>query len=93
MPLILVQTESQLKHGQEDIDEERMDIIGQNGNDGLHYEEKPLPTGYVKPNPQEEQQEIERIIKRPLTQWEIKDLKESSKTRTFNDDNDLKIHY
>ena len=85
--------EADLKHGQEDIDEERMDIIGQNGNDGLHYEEKPLPTGYVKPNPQEEQQEIERIIKRPLTQWEIKDLKESSKTRTFNDDNDLKIHY
>ena len=22
-----------------DVDEERMDIIGQNGNDGLHYEE------------------------------------------------------
>jgi hypothetical protein len=85
--------EVDLKHGQEDIDEERMNIIGQNGNDGLHYEEKALPTGYVKSHPQEEQQEIERIIKRPLTQWEIKDLKESSKTRTFNDDNDLKIHY
>ena len=85
--------EVDLKHGQEDIDEERMNIIGQNGNDGLHYEEKALPTGYVKSNPQEEQQEIERIIKRPLTQWEIKDLKESPKTRIFNDDNDLKIHY
>jgi len=85
--------EADLKHGQEDVDEERMNIIGQNGNDGLHYEEKALPTGYVKSNSQEEQQEIERIIKRPLTQWEIKDLKESSKTRTFNDDNDLKIHY
>jgi len=85
--------EVDLKQGQEDIDEERMNIIGQNGNDGLHYEEKALPTGYVKSNPQEEQQEIERIIKRPLTQWEIKDLKESPKTRTFNDDNDLKIHY
>ena len=85
--------EVDLKHGQEDIDEERMNIIGQNGNDGLHYEEKALPTGYVKSNPQEEQQEIERIIKRPLTQWEIKDLKESPKTRTFNDDDDLKIHY
>lgn len=85
--------EADLKHGQEDVDEERMNIIGQNGNDGLHYKEKALPTGYVKSNSQEEQQEIERIIKRPLTQWEIKDLKESSKTRTFNDDNDLKIHY
>jgi len=85
--------EADLKHGQEDVDEERMNIIGQNGNDGLHYEEKALPTGYVKSNSQEEQQEIERIIKRPLTQWEIKDLRESPKTRTFNDDNDLKIHY
>ena len=26
-------------------DEERMDIIGQNGNDGLHYEETPNPYG------------------------------------------------
>ena len=85
--------EVDLKHGQEDIDEERMNIIGQNGNDGLHYIEKALPTGYVKSNPQEEQQEIERIIKRPLMAHEIQQLKESKLTRTFNDDDDLKIHY
>tara|TARA_R100000541_G_scaffold21213_2_gene31144 strand:- start:447 stop:1661 length:1215 start_codon:yes stop_codon:yes gene_type:complete len=32
--------EEDLKYGQEDIDEDRMNIIGQNGNDGLHYEEE-----------------------------------------------------
>ena len=83
--------EVDLKHGQEDIDEERMNIIGQNGNDGLHYEEKALPTGYVESKPQEEQEEIERIIKRKLTPWEVRDLTESTKTKTFN--NDLKIRY
>ncbi|MDG1858179.1 MAG: hypothetical protein P8I94_03685 [Emcibacteraceae bacterium] len=33
-----------------DFDEERMDIIGQNGNDGLHYTEweGDPPTGYTK---------------------------------------------
>jgi len=70
-----------------------MDIIGQNGNDGLHYEEEAgLPTGYTKPDPVKEQQEIERIIKRPLMAHEIQQLKTSKLTKTFNDD-DLKIHY
>ena len=83
----------------QDEDEKRMDIIGQNGNDGLHYEkEEPgLPTGYTTPNPKttpaEEQAEIEKIIKRPLMAHEIQQLKTSKLTRTFNDDNDLKIHY
>ena len=86
--------EKDLKHGQEDIDEDRMNIIGQNGNDGLHYEtESSLPKGYMEPNPQEEQKEIEKIIKRPLMANEIKQLKESKLTRTFNSDDDLKIHY
>ena len=75
-------------------DEERMNIIGQNGNTGEHYTEP----GYAAPSSpgvdiSEEQAEIERIIKRPLTQWEIKDLQESPKTKTFNSDNDLKITY
>lgn len=75
-------------------DNERMDVIGQNGNTGEHYEkEKGLPKGYIKPNPAEEQQEIEKIIKRPLMAHEVQQLKESKFTRTFNDDNDLKIHY
>ena len=91
--------EEDLKHGQEDIDEERMNIIGQNGNDGLHYEEEAgLPKGYTTPNPKttpaEEQAEIEKIIKRPLMAHEIQQLKTSKLTKTFNDDNDdLKIHY
>ena len=33
-------------------DDERMDIIGQNGNDGLHYEEQPEPLEENDPNPQ-----------------------------------------
>ena len=88
-------------------DEERMNIIGQNGNTGEHYEEEVKEESYVEegymspenPKPQkedirEEIKEIERIIKRKLTQWEIKDLKESPKTKTFNsDEDDLKITY
>ena len=92
--------EADLKHGQEDIDEDRMNIIGQNGNDGLHYEEENYAeSGYMEPKPpaeniSEEISEIERIIKRPLSPWEVKDLKESPKTKTFNRGNDdLKITY
>ena len=78
-----------------DEGEARMNIIGQNGNEGTHYEEeerleiKPK----VKTDPAEEQKEIETIIKRPLMAHEIQQLKESKLTRTFNDDDDLKIHY
>jgi len=92
-------------------DDGRMDVIGQNGNTGEHYEEEVkeeekeesyVEEGYMAPEnlkPQkedirEEIEEIERIIKRKLTQWEIKDLKESPKTKTFNsDEDDLKITY
>ena len=92
-------------------DNERMDVIGQNGNTGEHYEEEVkeeekeesyVEEGYMAPqNPKpqkedirEEIEEIERIIKRKLTQWEIRDLKESPKTKTFNsDEDDLKITY
>ena len=92
-------------------DNDRMDVIGQNGNTGEHYEEEVkeeekeesyVEEGYMAPqNPKpqkedirEEIEEIERIIKRKLTQWEIRDLKESPKTKTFNsDEDDLKITY
>ena len=92
-------------------DDGRMDVIGQNGNTGEHYEEEVkeeekeesyVEEGYMAPeNPKprkedirEEIEEIERIIKRKLTQWEIRDLKESPKTKTFNsDEDDLKITY
>ena len=79
----------------QDEDEKRMDIIGQNGNDGLHYEkEEPgLPTGYTTPNPKPTPAEEEKIIKRPLMAHEIQQLKTSKLTKTFNDDDDLKIHY
>ena len=83
-----------------------MDVIGQNGNTGEHYEEEVkeeesyVEEGYMAPEPQpkndisEEIKEIERIIKRQLTPWEIKDLQESPKTKTFNsDEDDLKITY
>ena len=95
--------EEQAKHTDwEDEAEQRMDVIGQNGNDGLHYkeEESYVEEGYMAPEPQpkndisEEIKEIERIIKRQLTPWEIKDLQESPKTKTFNsDEDDLKITY
>ena len=80
-------------------DEKRMNIIGQNGNDGIHYgkeaeteiEEELIPPktytqpGYVKNNLIEEKQEIEKIIKRPLMAHEIKQLQQS-KLNIFNDD-------
>ena len=105
--------EVQAKHTdweeEENEAEERMNIIGQNGNDGIHYEkEEYAADGYMeselpleKPEQSkfiEEKEEIERIIKRALTQWEIKDLQESNITNTFgkpkkDDDDDLIIKY
>ena len=94
--------EADLKHGQEDIDEERMNIIGQNGNDGLHYEEEKVEsyaeTGYMtaeKPTLTfaQEAAEINRIMGKDLTEVQVERLKNSKLTRTFNDDDDLKIHY
>ena len=75
-------------------DEKRMDIIGQNGNDGLHYKEEGLPKGYVQPLPLiDEKTEIEKIIRRPLMAHEINQLK-ASKLNVFNDKNDdLTIKY
>ena len=77
-----------LNYGQED--EDRMNIIGQNGNDGEHYEEleSTLQTFHTPPKPrniQAEQEAIEKIIKRKLSQWEIKDLRESNDVQIFND--------
>ncbi len=101
----------QAKHtdwGHEEAEaEERMNIIGQNGNDGVHYEEveppvvktpKKKPEEYVQPGYAgrslgEEKKEIEAIIKRPLMGHEIEELKKS-KLNIFNDRNDdLTITY
>ena len=94
--------EEDLKHGQEDIDEDRMNIIGQNGNDGLHYEKESYAEGgYIQPETPEqsplsfaqEAAEINRIMGKDLTAEQMERLKNSKLTKTFNDDDDLKIHY
>ena len=91
-----------LNYGQED--EDRMDIIGQNGNDGVHYEKPPVESyaegGYMqsetpKPTPPsiaQEVSEINRIMGKDLTSKQTEMLKKSKLTRTFDDD-DLTIHY
>ena len=105
------------KFSPQDEDEKRMDIIGQNGNDGLHYthetygndpgdehifnntsKKESLPEGYVKltiPQPTfaQEAAELNAIMGKDLTADQMQRLKESKLTRTFNDDNDLKINY
>ena len=91
-----------LAYGQEDIDEDRMNIIGQNGNDGLHYEEEKVESyaeaGYMKEEElpltfAQEAAEINKIMGKDLTEEQMKKLKDSKLTKTFNDDDDLKIHY
>ena len=95
-----------LVYGQEDIDEEiaekRMNIIGQNGNDGEHYEEEEVESyaeaGYMKAEQptlsfSQEAAEINRIMGKDLTEKQMQRLKDSKLTRTFNDDDELKIHY
>jgi hypothetical protein len=91
-----------LEYGQEDIDEDRMNIIGQNGNDGLHYEEEKVESyaeaGYMKAEElpltfAQEAAEINKIMGKDLTEEQMKKLKDSKLTKTFNDDDDLKIHY
>jgi hypothetical protein len=102
---------------EEEEQEKRMNIIGQNGNDGLHYthetygndpgdehifnntsKKESLPEGYVKltiPQPTfaQEAAELNAIMGKDLTADQMQRLKESKLTRTFNDDNDLKINY
>jgi hypothetical protein len=93
-----------LTYGQED--EDRMDVIGQNGNDGKHYEKEEIESyaelGYMKveqPSPpsltfSQEAEELNKIMGKDLTQEQMQKLKDSKLTRTFNDENDdLKIYY
>ena len=95
-----------LVYGQEEIDEKiaekRMNIIGQNGNDGEHYEEEEVESyaeaGYMKAEQptlsfSQEAAEINRIMGKDLTEKQMQRLKDSKLTRTFNDDDELKIHY
>jgi hypothetical protein len=48
-----------------DKDEERMDIIGQNGNDGEHYEKETNSKGYQLEN------NIQKIIKKGSVIWKV----------------------
>ena len=79
-----------------------MNIIGQNGNDGLHYEEEKVESyaeaGYMAAEKPaltfaQEAAEINRIMGKDLTEVQVERLKNSKLTRTFNDNDDLKIHY
>ena len=84
-----------------------MDVIGQNGNTGEHYEEEEkekeedgLPKGYMQKTPTnnpisfpQEIAELSRIIGKDLTQKQIEELKASKLTKAFNDDDDLIIRY
>ena len=94
---------SDLNYGQED--EDRMDIIGQNGNDGEHYdivEEKGLITKTKKvnvtpPPPKtninEEILELGKILGKDLTAEQIAQITKSKQTRALGNDDDLKINY
>ena len=107
-----------------DEDDERMNIVGQNGNDGIHYdikeeelfdelfdrpdskkydsevvkEEKYVEEGYneKEDNWRQEQKELENILKRRLSKFEIDKLKKS-KLNIMNskkdDNDDLIIKY
>ena len=107
-----------------DEDDERMNIVGQNGNDGIHYdikeeelfdelfdrpdskkydsevvkEDKYVEEGYneKEDNWRQEQKELESILKRRLSKFEIDKLKKS-KLKIMNskkdDNDDLIIKY
>ena len=47
--------------------------------------EPALPKGYVQRDKSKEQAAIEKIFKRKLTQWEIRDLQENKDVQIFND--------
>ena len=49
-----------------DFDEERIDVIGQNGNDGLHYEEDDDSESFLEQKEKEDEleKEVERLEKR-----------------------------
>jgi len=74
-----------------DIDEDRMNIIGQNGNDGLHYNEKDIPLDRLTDTTQTlivDRQEDTRIIKsnEDLKEEELIELsKEVGKNEVIED--------
>ena len=78
-------------------DDDRMNIVGQNGNDGLHYEddEEEIVVTVATPKPTfaQEAAELNRIMGKDLTAEQMERLKSSKFTKTFNDSDDLKIHY
>jgi len=85
------------KDMEEEWDEKRMDIIGQNGNDGIHYEQekeqKPLEVYGEKSSIEKEIEKLEQKKSR-LSSWGSKKIqKQINKLRSTQDDNPNQITY
>jgi chaperonin cofactor prefoldin len=75
--------------------EERMNVIGQNGNDGEHYEEEVemAPEEYME-EPSNYKELEDTIKSSPVSSWRIsKELKELEKLKSKKDNDDLTIKY
>ena len=78
-----------------DAAESRMNVIGQNGNDGEHYEEEVemVPEDDIK-KPLNIKELEDNIKSSPISSWRIsKELKELEKLKSNKDNDDLTIKY
>ena len=78
-----------------DAAESRMNVIGQNGNDGEHYEEEVemVPEDDIK-KPLNIKELEDNIKSSPISSWRIsKELKELEKLKLNKDNDDLTIKY
>ena len=88
-----------LRKAEEEFDwdaaESRMNVIGQNGNDGEHYEEEVemVPEDDIK-KPLNIKELEDNIKSSPISSWRIsKELKELEKLKLNKDNDDLTIKY
>ena len=91
--------EKALRKAEEEFDwdaaESRMNVIGQNGNDGEHYEEEVemVPEDDIK-KPLNIKELEDNIKSSPISSWRIsKELKELEKLKSNKDNDDLTIKY
>ena len=91
--------EKALRKAEEEFDwdaaESRMNVIGQNGNDGEHYEEEVemVPKDDIK-EPLNIKELEDNIKSSPISSWRIsKELKELEKLKSNKDNDDLTIKY
>jgi hypothetical protein len=68
-----------------DEDENRMNIIGQNGNDGLHYEKELKKDVVIKEKVIKEYIKLPKVLKKPLSE-SIKHLRRQNKKISINID-------